>query len=271
MGSISDFWENEMLDHVLGVGAYTAPTIYVGLSTADPLDDASGIAEPSGNNYARVAHASWDAAAARKTSNTGTVTFNTASGPWGTITHWFLCDHASNTTWGTNVNLLAHGSLAASKSVVSGNTPSFADDELDVSFSASGSGGGWCDLLCNEMLDHVFGVGSYTAPTLYVGLSTGTPLDDGTGAVEPSGNGYARQAVGACSASSGGTSDNDAQILFDTPSGSWGTITHAVVTNHISNAFGNTVNLMWVDVTDQAVGSGDTVDFAAGALDFSLS
>jgi hypothetical protein len=56
MGSFSNYLENELLDHVFGAAAYSAPaTLYVGLSTADPTDDDSGLAEPSGNGYARVA------------------------------------------------------------------------------------------------------------------------------------------------------------------------------------------------------------------------
>ena len=40
MSSISDYLELELLDHVLGVGAYAQPSgIWIGLSTADPLDD----------------------------------------------------------------------------------------------------------------------------------------------------------------------------------------------------------------------------------------
>ena len=53
MGGFSDYWENKILDHIFGKGSYTPPTIYVGLSTADPTDDGSGLAEPSGNGYAR--------------------------------------------------------------------------------------------------------------------------------------------------------------------------------------------------------------------------
>ena len=96
MGSISNYLENELLDHILGTGAYTKPTVYVGLSTADPTDDASGNAEPSGNAYARVAHSAWDAATSRATENTGTCTFPQATGSWGTITHW-TTSHRCNT------------------------------------------------------------------------------------------------------------------------------------------------------------------------------
>ena len=46
MGSFSNYWENKILNHIFGKSSYTPPAIYVGLSTADPLDNASGLAEP---------------------------------------------------------------------------------------------------------------------------------------------------------------------------------------------------------------------------------
>jgi hypothetical protein len=128
MGSFADYLEVELLDHLFGKGSYTPPTIYVGLSTADPTDDATGLAEPSGNNYARVqtAAADWNAASGGATANANAITFNQASGSWGTITHFALFDAASGG------NMLAHGALTASKSVGAGDTPSFAAGDLDV-------------------------------------------------------------------------------------------------------------------------------------------
>jgi hypothetical protein len=83
MGSFADYWENEILDHLFGKGSYTPPTIYVGLSTADPFDDASGLAEPSGNSYARVATsgADWNTASGGTIDNANELTFPQASGP----------------------------------------------------------------------------------------------------------------------------------------------------------------------------------------------
>ena len=128
MGSFSDFWENEILDHIFGKGSYTPPTIYVGLSTADPLDDASGLAEPSGNGYARVstAGADWNTAAAGAPDNANDITFPQATGSWGTVTHFALYDAA------TAGNMLAHGSLDTSKAVNNGDTVKFAAGDLDV-------------------------------------------------------------------------------------------------------------------------------------------
>ena len=128
MGSFADYWENEILDHIFGKGAYTPPTIYVGLSTVDPGDDASGLAEPSGGSYARVTTAAgdWNVAAGGSLDNANAVTFPAATGAWGLITHFALFDAASGG------NMLAHGSLSASKTVTSGDTPSFAAGDLVV-------------------------------------------------------------------------------------------------------------------------------------------
>ena len=129
MGSFADFWENEILDHLFGKGSYTPPTIYVGLSTAEPVDDASGLAEPSGNSYARVATAGvdWNTASGGTINNANDITFPEASGNWGTLTHFALFDAASGG------NILAHGSLNVSKSIGSGDTVKFAAGDLDVS------------------------------------------------------------------------------------------------------------------------------------------
>ena len=131
MGSFSNYWENEILDHVFGKGAYTPPTIYVGLCSADPTDAGTGSAcnELSGNGYARVATAAsdWDAAAGGALDNATSIAFPTATGTWTAATHFALFDAA------TEGNLLAHGSLSQSKTVQIGDTASFAAGDLDVS------------------------------------------------------------------------------------------------------------------------------------------
>jgi hypothetical protein len=70
----------------------------------------------------------------------------------------------------------------------------------------------------NKMLGHLFGT-AYTAPTtVYMALSTTTPTDAGGNVTEPSGNGYARVAIGNNStnwnAASGGTVTNKTAITF---------------------------------------------------------
>ena len=128
MGGFADYWENKILDHVFGKGSYTPPTIYVALSTADPLDNASGFAEPTGDGYARVqtSASDWNAACGGSLDNAADVTFPEATGNWGTITHFALFDAASGG------NMLAHGALSQSKAIGSGDTAKFAAGDLDV-------------------------------------------------------------------------------------------------------------------------------------------
>jgi len=126
--SFSDYLELKVLDHVFGKAAYTIPTAYVGLSTADPLDDASGLAEPAGGAYARITTAAidWNAAAAGAISNATALAFATATASWGTITHFAIFDAA------TAGNLLASGTLTVSKTVGSGDSITFDIGQLNA-------------------------------------------------------------------------------------------------------------------------------------------
>jgi len=266
MGSLSDFAELELLDHVFNA-AYTPPaTVYLGLSTADPTDDASGLAEPSGNGYVRKA-ITFGAAASREIAQSGDVTFDQASGSWGTITHYALFDAESAG------NMLAHGALGASKEIVSGNTPSVASAEVTVSFSA----GEISDYLANKLLDLMFRNQAYSAPDTYIGLTTATIGDSDTGSTitEPSGNGYARKQVNVNGGASptwdvaaAGVVDNTHNIDIGPATGSWGTIVAAAVVDAATLG-----NLLFYDngVTDQAVGNGDTWRFGAGDFDVQMS
>jgi len=256
MGSLSDHLENELLDHVFG-SVYSVPTIYVALSTADPLDTGAGLAEPTYTAYARVAHSSWNTAASRATSNNGAIQFpQKTDGGSETITHFAIMDALSDG------NMLGHGAFTTSKSIVINNTPQIADTELDVLFTT----GGISTFLANELLDHVFNIGSYTPPTVYVGLSTADPTDAGSGIAEPS-NGYAREAHASWDVASGGATENTGVITFDTPTGSWGTITHHFLSNALTS--GDMLFYGALD-TSQEPDDGDTVQYVDGAIDITM-
>lgn len=130
MGSFSDFLELELLDHVLGNAAYTAPaTVYVALYTVTPSDTGGGT-EVSGGSYARVAvtnnATNWPAASGGSKSNGTTITFTTATASWGECVAWGILDAA------TLGNLLIWGALTVPKTVGSGDTAEFAAGDLDI-------------------------------------------------------------------------------------------------------------------------------------------
>ena len=125
MSAMSDYLENEILDHILGTGAYTMPsTVYVGLSTGSFNDDNSGT-ELSGSGYARQSIA-FNAASNGTADNSGAVDFPAATGPWGTVSHFGLFDAS------TSGNLLIHGALTASKTVATGYILRIAAGDMDI-------------------------------------------------------------------------------------------------------------------------------------------
>ena len=125
MSALSDHLENEILDHILGTGAYTMPaTVYVGLSTGSFNDDNSG-SELTGNNYAREV-ATFTAAASGTTSNSAAVEFNAATGSWGLISHFGIFDALSGG------NLLIHGAFTTAKTIGNGDILKIPTGDLDI-------------------------------------------------------------------------------------------------------------------------------------------
>lgn len=125
MSAMSDYLENEILDHILATGSYTAPSnVYVGLYTGSFNDDNSGT-ELTGNNYSRVS-ATFSAASSGTTSNSAAIEFAAASGSWGTVTHFGIFDAASSG------NLLIHGAFTTGKAIGSGDILKIAAGDLDI-------------------------------------------------------------------------------------------------------------------------------------------
>lgn len=133
MGSFSNYAEVEILDHVVGKTSFTMPIAYVTLATADPTDAGTGASHnecANTNAYARVttSGADWNAAAAGAIDNANDITFPEATGSWGTVTHFTICDSG---TYGAG-NMIAHGALSASKAIDNGDTPKFAAGDFDI-------------------------------------------------------------------------------------------------------------------------------------------
>jgi hypothetical protein len=125
MGSKSDYLENKVLDHALGTAAFTIPTnVFTGLFTVTP-SDAGGGTEVTGGSYARQ-DTNFSAAAAGATSNSGVVTYPTATADWGTVVAFGVYDAVSAG------NLLYWGAISPTKTIQTGDTASFATSALTI-------------------------------------------------------------------------------------------------------------------------------------------
>lgn len=140
-GSLTDYFENKLLDDNFRSTAYTKPaTHYIALLTAACSDSSAGT-EVSGGSYARVAvsraDASWKGSHGSATgvssgtngtiSNAAAATFPAPTANWGTVTHFAIYDAS------TSGNQVVCAALTASKTVNNLDAaPSFAIDALTI-------------------------------------------------------------------------------------------------------------------------------------------
>lgn len=123
------------------------------------------------------------------------------------------------------------------------------------------------DYLENKLLDHALATTAYTAPAaVYVGLHTGSPLDDNSGANEVSGGSYARQSASFAAASAGSAATN-ATITFPAATANWGTISHISI--YDASTAGNLL-FHGAVTTSKTIESGDTFQISSGNLTISL-
>lgn len=267
MGTLTNTYENTVLNYIFNhSGTIQNATVYLALGTTTLSDDSTTFVEVNAGGYSRKACTFGTAAASRAISNTAAVQYDQATADWGTIQSWTLFDSA---TAGTEI---AWGNLTVAKTVNNGNTPSVAIGEVTISVT---SGNGCSTYLANALLDAIFRNQAYTAPATYLGLWTSGLSDDSTGSTagEVSGNNYSRVLINNdgstapyWTTSTSGTLSNHDVATFPTPSGSWGT----VESMGICDASG-TGNLLFYDNSIfDSPSSGDTVQYAAGALEVNL-
>jgi threonine dehydrogenase-like Zn-dependent dehydrogenase len=124
--SFSNYLETEILDHVFGAAAYTAPaTLYVALHTANPDEDGSGAeVTTSGTGYSRQTVTF--TTSGNTTSNDAAVEFPTATANYGTVSHVGVWDAS------TAGNLLAYAALSSSKTIETGDVFRIPASDLDI-------------------------------------------------------------------------------------------------------------------------------------------
>jgi hypothetical protein len=128
--SFSNYLETEILDHVFGGNAYTAPsTLYLALLTAVSDGETGSVTEvsTSGTAYARETVAF--TVSGNTASNTAAVEYSTATANFGTITHVGVYDAS------TGGNLMAYAALTSSKTIETGDVFRIPAGDLDISLN----------------------------------------------------------------------------------------------------------------------------------------
>lgn len=123
-GRFSDTYAGFLLDAALGSSrtADFPATVYIGLSTSAPSNTGTGITEPVGGAYARVAKTNddtnWpDTGTDRIKANGTAVTFPQPTASWGTVTHFVIMSAA------TGGSMVAWGTLDVSRTIGAANDP----------------------------------------------------------------------------------------------------------------------------------------------------
>jgi len=122
--SFSNYLETEILDHVFGGNAYTAPaTLYLALFTTDNTDTGGGT-EVSGGAYARQSVAF--TVSGNTASNSADVEFPTATANYGTVVAVAVMDAS------TGGNQLAYAGLSSDKTIETGDVFRVPAGDLDI-------------------------------------------------------------------------------------------------------------------------------------------
>lgn len=135
------------------------------------------------------------------------------------------------------------------------------------------------DYLEGELVKHLFRTNTFTKPsTIAIALCTTTPVDGdtgvfttGTGVEVATGSNYGRVANNAADgnwtdvSAGDGQTDNASAITFLSATGSWGSVNSCAIVDNTTHNAGNMWFYSTVDTT-KAIDSGDTAEFAAGAI-----
>ncbi len=127
--------------------------------------------------------------------------------------------------------------------------------------------GSFSEYLEDEVIDHIFGIGTFSSPVLSIALYTTTPTDVAdSGAEVTDANDYARTADQAGTAnwttSAAGITKNRLNIDFDPcVTNTWGAVEAMAITN--SAVYDSGDQQMWGSFTPVTIAVGDTARFPA--------
>ena len=135
MSALTNLYENAILDGILATASFTAPTsVSVALFTSPVSVEATSALLEAGDftnevdagGYARVSATFADAANGSASTNAN-ITWNTASGDWGTVTHVGIVDNEGQ--------ISVHGVLDVAKEILTGDTFEITSGNLTVTLA----------------------------------------------------------------------------------------------------------------------------------------
>lgn len=231
MTQLSQYLEDLTAEWLRGTNFPTAPiSLDIALSTSDPLDDASGLSEPSGG-YSRqtitFAASTVSASGVLLESNIN-ISFPTATLDWGTITHIAIFSGS---------DMLFFSALNVPKQIRTGDDFSLASGMVQHTLKPQFS-----HYLGTQIAEWIRGTAMPSAPSsVQLVLSTADIEGDGTGLDEPPNtDGYQRQ-----------------NITFGSPTSTVGVGT--VLTNDTAVVFGPANTNDWPSVSFGGLMSGSNV------------
>lgn len=135
MSNLPDTVETNLLDYFLRTTASTnwaqPGSLWVGLCSAAPTDSATNECAVA-NNYNRIQIAFSPAVTGQATGPTAAASFPSASGSWGTVSGYVICNASTGSTGNA---YLAYGAVSPTVAVTTNDTVSFATGALSLSFA----------------------------------------------------------------------------------------------------------------------------------------
>lgn len=101
-------------------------SMYIGLSSTTPEVDGSGVTEPSGGSYERVAFTALSEPENGTITNAQDIEFPESTSDWGTMTHYVLYDAK------TGGNLLVYGNLEKTRVIQSDSQARFLAGKISI-------------------------------------------------------------------------------------------------------------------------------------------
>ena len=130
-GSMTDAWENKLLDGVVGnIQCSTPQTVYLAAFTVDPGEGSDFSNEVSGGGYARVDLAGkFGSASGGQVSNNSDIVFPEATADWGTVTHVAICQSSGGTS---AEDMLVTIQLSSGQDITSGSQFKIQSGKLTI-------------------------------------------------------------------------------------------------------------------------------------------